>query len=157
MAAALVTAALLSLTGLIVSSIIGLTAADSAAIVRHTTTAIFATLLTLLSHSMMMFYFIGKGKAVREAVTERNLPRDFVAEIARARKPVFSIATLAMALTIAAAIVGGGVDVGSIPAGVHQLLAWSAIAATIAAIRAELRALATSARVVAAIDRLMHD
>jgi hypothetical protein len=112
-------------------------------------------MLTLLTHSMMMFYFIGKGKAVREAVAEGNLSGDFVAQISRARKPVFSIATLAMLLTIAAAIVGGGVDVRSMPASLHQVLAWAAIAANIGAIRAELHALSASSRVVAAIDRLL--
>jgi hypothetical protein len=155
MAPALVTAAFLSLAGLIASLFLGLTAGDSAGILRHTTTSIFATMLTLLTHSMMMFYFIGKGKAVREAVAEGNLSGDFVARISRARKPVFSIATLAMLLTMAAAIVGGGVDVRSMPAALHQVLAWLAIAANIAAIRTELRALAESSRVVAAIDRLL--
>jgi hypothetical protein len=65
------------------------------------------------------------------------------------------MATLAMMLTIAAAIVGGGVDVGSIPAGVHSLLAWSAVIANAAAIRTELVALAASSRVVADVDRLI--
>ncbi|MGH9312605.1 MAG: hypothetical protein ACRD1S_05340 [Vicinamibacterales bacterium] len=155
MAAALITAAFLSLAALVVSLVLGMTANDSAGLLRHTTTSIFATMLTLLTHSMMMFYFIGKGKAVREAVTEGNLSRDFVAEISHARRPVFSIATLAMLLTIAAAIVGGGVDVGSMPAGFHQVLAWSAVIANMSAIRIEFRALAASSRVVAAIDRLL--
>ena len=70
MAAALVTAALLSFGGLVASLILGMTISSSPDVLRHTTTSIFATLLTLLTHSMMMFYFIGKGKAVREAVTE---------------------------------------------------------------------------------------
>jgi hypothetical protein len=155
MAAALLTAAFLSIAGLAASLVLGITADDSAGLLRHTTASIFATMLTLLTHSMMMFYFIGKGKAVREAVAEGNLSGDFVARISRARKPVFSIATLAMLLTMAAAIVGGGVDVRSMPAALHQVLAWLAIAANIAAIRTELRALAESSRVVAAIDRLL--
>ena len=66
-------------------------------------------MLTLLTHSMMMFYFIGKGKAVREAVSEGNLSLDFVAEISRARTPVFSIGTLAMMVSRAAAVGGGQV------------------------------------------------
>jgi hypothetical protein len=155
MAAALVTAALLSFGGLVASLILGMTISSSPDVLRHTTTSIFATLLTLLTHSMMMFYFIGKGKAVREAVTEAGLGGDFVARISLARRPVFSMATLAMMLTIAAAIVGGGVDVGSIPAGVHSLLAWSAVIANAAAIRTELVALAASSRVVADVDRLI--
>ncbi|MGH9330220.1 MAG: hypothetical protein ACRD09_07255, partial [Vicinamibacterales bacterium] len=63
MAAALITAAFLSLAALVVSLVLGMTANDSAGLLRHTTTSIFATMLTLLTHSMMMFYFIGKGKA----------------------------------------------------------------------------------------------
>mgnify|MGYP003289442201 CR=1 FL=1 len=30
-------------------------------------------MLNLLAHSLMMFYLIGKGKAIREAVTESAL------------------------------------------------------------------------------------
>jgi hypothetical protein len=155
MAAALLTAAFLSIAGLAASLVLGITANDSAGLLRHTTASIFATMLTLLTHSMMMFYFIGKGKAIREAVAEGNLSRDFVARISLARKPVFSIATLAMLLTIAAAIVGGGVDVGSMPAGLHQALAWLALAANLAAVRIEMRAIATGSRIVAEIDRLL--
>lgn len=155
MAAALVTAALLSFGGLIVSLVFGYTVSAAADVLRHTTTGIFATMLTLLTHSMMMFYFIGKGKAVREAVTEGGLSREFVARISRARKPVFSMATLAMLLTMAAAISGGGVDVDTISSGVHGLLAWSALCANAAALRTEWNALAASARVVAEVDRLL--
>lgn len=155
MAAALLTAAFLSIAGLVVSLVLGLVANDSPALLRHTTVGIFATMLTLLTHSMMMFYFIGKGKAIREAVAEGNLSREFVVEIAQARKPVFSIGTFAMLLTIAAAIVGGGVDVGSMPAALHQVLAWSAVAVNLAAVRVEMRAMAAGLRIVAAIDRLL--
>jgi hypothetical protein len=155
MAAALLTAAFLSFAALLTSFVLGMTAGDSAGLLRHTTASIFATMLTLLTHSMMMFYFIGKGKAVREAVAEGNLSGDFVTEISRARKPVFSSATLAMLVTIAAAIVGGGVDVRSMPAGFHLLLAWLALIVNIHAIRIEVRALVTTSRVVAAIDRLL--
>lgn len=153
MAAALVTAALLSFGGLVAATVYGLNVTSAADLLRHATISIFATLLTLLTHSMMMFYFIGKVKAVREAVAEAGLPREFVIEIARARKPVFSIATVAMLLTMAAAIVGGGVDAGSMPSAVHALLAWSAVVANAAALRSELVALATSARIVAEVDR----
>ena len=48
----------------------GLISTDGAAISRHITLAIFSTMLTLLAHSMMMFYLIGKGKAVKDAMAE---------------------------------------------------------------------------------------
>ena len=61
---------------------------------------------------MAMFYLIGKGKAVREAVAEGDLSPELYAKVARARKPVFGIATVAMLLTMTTAIIGGGVDTG---------------------------------------------
>ena len=71
---------------------------------RHISFGFFSTLVTLLAHSMMMFYLIGKGKAVKDAMAEGNLTGDYYRRIAAARKPVFSIGTLAMAVTMVAAI-----------------------------------------------------
>lgn len=156
MSAALITAVLLSIAGLSVSIAAGFTASSSEAILQHTTLAIFVTLVTLLSHSMVMFYLIGKGRAVKEAVSEGGLSPAFVSDVARVRRPVFAIATIAMMVTMATAILGGGVDTGVIPSGVHSVLAWSSLAANLAAGRAEVTALASSSRIVAEIDRLLQ-
>src|SRR5262249_52368091 len=75
-------------------------------VARHISFGIFSTLITLLGHSMMMFYLIGKGKAVKDAMAEHSLTGDYFRRIALARKPVFSIATLAMAVTMITAILG---------------------------------------------------
>jgi hypothetical protein len=155
MSAALMTALLLSIGGLAVSIVFGYTAASPGAMLRHTTLAIFVTLVTLLSHSMVIFYLIGKGKAVREAVAEGGLSTDFVRDLVSVRRPVFSIATIAMALTMATAILGGGVDVGTIPTGIHSILALSSLASNLVALRAEVAALVSSSRIVAEIDRLL--
>ena len=100
MSAALITAIFVGIAGLGYSAILGFTSATSADIFFHTSVGIFSTLLTLLAHSMTMFYLIGKGKAVREAVTEGQLSPELYATVARVRRPVFSIATIAMALTM---------------------------------------------------------
>jgi len=155
MAAALLTAIGLSVLGLAVSLVLGHTAATSADIMRHVTLAVFATMITLFSHSMAMFYLIGKGKAVREAVAEGGLSGTFVAEISSVRRPVFSIGMLAVALTIVAAVIGGGVDTGVLPSGFHALLGYSAVVANVAALRAEVVALSTIARVVDEVNRLL--
>ena len=76
-------------------------------------------MITLLAHSMMMFYLIGKGKAVKDAMAEGNLTGDYYGRIAAIRKPVFSIGTFAMAVTIVAAILGASVDTGMLPPIVH--------------------------------------
>ena len=156
MAAALITGTFLGLAGLAYSTILGFTSTSSADIFRHTSFGIFSTLVTLLAHSMTMFYLIGKGKAVREAVTDGGLSPELYGTVARVRRPVFSVATVAMALTMTTAIVGGGVDTDVIPAGVHSVLAFSAIVANILALRTEVIAMLSSARVVAEVDHLLE-
>jgi hypothetical protein len=153
MSAALVTAAFLSFGGLLVTTWYGFMGASLS---RHILFGIFSTLLTLLTHSMLMFYLIGKGKAVREAVEEGGLSGDFARRIAEFRRPVFSLATFAMVLTIIAALLGASVDTGVLPASIHGLAAYIAIAANVAMLRAEVAALLGSARVVAEVDRLLN-
>ena len=157
MSLALITAIFVGIAGLGYSAILGFVSASTVDIFLHVSIGIFSTLLTLLAHSMTMFYLIGKGKAVREAVTEGQLAPELYTTVARVRRPVFSIATIAMALTMAAAIVGGGVDTGTVPPIVHSMLAVSAIAANVVALRTEVVAMLSSARVVSEIDQLLED
>ena len=157
MSAALITATGLGLLGLVYAAVVGFLAATSDAVFQHVSVGIFSTLIMLLSHSMTMFYLIGKGKAVREAVAEGQLSPDLYTVVAAARKPVFSIATVAMFLTMFTAIVGGGVDTGALPAGVHSILAISAIAANFMALRTEVAAMSLSSRIVNQINALLND
>jgi hypothetical protein len=153
MAAALFTAAVLSLVGTIASAVIGLTIAGEGDLVRHTTLGVFTTMVTLLTHSMMMFYLIGKTKAIREAVTEHALAGDFVAETITLRRPVFRIATLAMAAVMITAFVGASVDTRVVPPIAHAMVSYAAVAANLAAVRVELRALIGNARIVAEVNQ----
>src|SRR5438132_640250 len=106
-AQALLTAVGIAVAGLISAAVYGVRGIDLG---RHISFGLFSTLITLLAHSMMMFYLIGKGKAVKDAMAESNLTGDYYRRIAAARKPVFSIATSAMAITIVAALLGASVD-----------------------------------------------
>src|SRR5215467_7621992 len=101
MAQALLSAVGIGLLGLGATAVFGLWGID---VSRHISFGIFSTLVILLSHSMMMFYLIGKGKAVKDAMAEHNVTGDYYRRIAVARKPVFSVATFAMAATMIAAI-----------------------------------------------------
>lgn len=152
MAQALLTAVILGLGGLVTTIIVGLRATDVA---RHISFGIFSTLVTLLAHSMMMFYLIGKGKAVKDAMAEHNLAGDHYRRIAMARKPVFSIGTLAMALTMVTAILGASVDTGVLPPIVHGTIAYGAVACNLAALKIEVDALTASSRIVDEVNRLL--
>jgi len=149
-AQALLTAVFIGLIGLVTTTVFGLRGTD---ISRHISYGIFSTLVTLLAHSMMMFYLIGKGKAVKDAMTEHAVTGDYYRRIAAARKPVFSIGTLAMAATMVTAILGASVDTHVLPPIVHAMLAYGAILCNLAAARIEIAALLESSRIVAEVNR----
>ena len=113
MAQALLSAIGIGLVGLVAAAVFGLRGTD---VGRHISFGFFSTMVMMLAHSMMMFYLIGKGKAVKDAMAEHNVAGDYFRRIAAARKPVFSIGTLAMAVTMVAAIIGASVDTGVLPA-----------------------------------------
>jgi hypothetical protein len=151
-AQALLTAVLLGLGGILATTVMGLRGAD---IARHISFGIFSTLITLLGHSMMMFYLIGKGKAVKDAMAEHALSGDHYRRIAAARKPVFSIGTFAMAVTMITAILGASVDTGVLPPIVHGTIAYGAVACNLAALKIEIDALSASRRIVDEVNRLI--
>jgi len=149
-AQALLTAVFIGLAGLVTAVVFGLQATD---VGRHISVGIFSTMITLLAHSMMMFYLIGKGKAVKDAMAEHSVAGDYYRRIAAARKPVFSIATLAMAVTMVAAILGASVDTGVLPPIVHGMIAYGAVACNVAALKTEISALSASSGIVDEVNR----
>src|SRR5205814_8024522 len=100
-----------------------------------------------------MLYRIGKRKAVKGAMAEGGLSGDQHRRIALARKPVFSIGTLAMGVTMAAAILGASVDTGVLPPIVHAMIAYGAIACNLAALKVEIAALTQSNRIVDEVNQ----
>jgi hypothetical protein len=151
-APALLSALFLGLLGLVAAAVFGLRGGD---VSRHISFGFFSTMVMMLAHSMMMFYLIGKGKAVKDAMAEYHLTGDYFRRVAAARKPVFSIATLAMVVTMVAAIMGASVDTGVLPPMVHAMIAYGAIASNLAAVKIEIDALSESARVVDEVNRLI--
>jgi len=81
-------------------------------------------------------------------MAEHSVAGDYYRRIAAARKPVFSIGTFAMLVTIAAALLGVKVDTGGLPPIVHAMIAYGAIFCNVAAIKIEISALTTSSRIV---------
>ena len=152
LAAALLSGIALGIVGLVATAVFGLSGTDVA---RHISFGFFSTMVLILAHSMMMFYLIGKGKAVKDAMAEHTITGDYYRRIAAARKPVFSIGTLAMAVTMTAAIIGASVDTGVVPPVVHAMIAYGAIASNLAAIKIEVDALRVSALVVDEVNRLI--
>ncbi len=158
MAQGLFTAIGIGFAGLLVAAVYGLAGID---VSQHIRFGFFSAMLLLLAHSMMMFYLIGKGKAVKDALAEGGYPaadqqsQGFVRRITLARKPVFSIGTFAMILTMTAAILGAAVDTKTLPPIIHALMAYGGIACNLAAIRVEVEAVRESNRVVDEVNTLL--
>jgi len=150
MAQALLSAVGIGLLGMVAAVVLGFRGTD---ISRHISFGIFSTLVILLAHSMMMFYLIGKGKAVKDAMAEGGLAGDQYRRFAVARKPVFSYGTVAMGITMAAAIMGARVDTRVLPPIVHGMIAYGAIACNLAAVKIEIDALTASSRIVDEVNR----
>ena len=137
---------------MVVTAVLGMMGSD---ISRHISFGFFSAMVLLLAHSMMMFYLIGKGKAVKDAMAEAQLAGDYDRQVALVRKPVFSIGTVAMVVTMAAAILGASADTGMVPPVVHGMIAYGAIFANFAAIKVEIEALRKSSAIVEEVDRLL--
>jgi hypothetical protein len=150
LAQALLTGVFLGLTGLATTAFFGLQGTD---VSRHIAYGIFSTMMTLFAHSMMMFYLIGKGKSVKDAMAEHHVTGDYHQRIAAARKPVLSMATYAMAATIVTALAGASVDTRVLPPIVHAWIAYGAIFFNLAAAKIEIAALITSSRIVDEVNR----
>jgi 4-hydroxybenzoate polyprenyltransferase len=120
---------------------------------RHILIALASSMLLLFSHCWIMFYLIGTGKAIKDAVREHGLDPAFAEETKRFKNASYPWLMLAMGLVMATFILGGGVHKGSIPSWVHHVLFYVALLAQIYALRIEQRVLTDNERLMAEVDR----
>jgi hypothetical protein len=118
MAQFLLITTLLSIAGLIATSVMGFTAGPGHH-AQHIFFALGTVVLGLFSQSMTMFFFIGTGKEIKDAakndaaVVQRT--KDFKAR-------VFPAAFYAMMVLMVTFIMGGGVAGGKTPHWLHLTL-----------------------------------
>jgi len=89
-----------------------------------------------------MFFFIGMGKQVKDLVATRPDYGDFVQRTRKFKSKVFPPATLAILFTMAAWIIGGGVDTRVIPTWIHTFFALGAIVTNLFAFVREVKYMA---------------
>jgi len=94
----------------------------------HLLLALLSSLLILFSHSWIMFYLIGTGKAIKEAVAEHDLNLDYVEKTKEFKNKCYPWLMFAMGITMATFILGGGVYAGVIPPWLHQGLFYATLA-----------------------------
>jgi hypothetical protein len=144
MAQFLLITTLLSIAGLIATSIVGYLAAPGH-VAQHIFFSLATVVIGLFSQSMTMFFFIGTGKEIKEkaigdaAVIQRT-------KMFKAR--VFPAATYAMAVLMVTFIMGGGVGSGATPRWLHLTLSAASILLYARAYWIEIRAMDENARLM---------
>jgi 4-hydroxybenzoate polyprenyltransferase len=119
----------------------------------HVLIGLASSLLLLFSHCWIMFYLIGTGKAIKDAVRENGLDPAIIEETKRFKNESYPSLMLAMALVMATFIVGGGVATGSVPRWIHHVLFYLAAASQFYALWKERRALTENERLMESVDR----
>ena len=122
MGRALLTVGAMATLGLVATGVLGYMVADVGSAGLHVLIALASCLLLLFSHCWIMFYLIGTGKAVKQAVADSGLSADLVEETKELKNRSYPGLMLAMVLAMATFILGGGVDTGVIPAWLHQAM-----------------------------------
>src|SRR5262245_39757988 len=109
MALGLLVANIVSLIGLVVAAVYGhRLAATHSYFTKHFAFAMPAAFLAMFSHCMTFFYFIGMAKQVKDWCAKHNLDPGVVAKMREFRSKVSPHITIAIVLTMAATILGGG-------------------------------------------------
>lgn len=153
MAQALLITTLLSIAGLIATSVAGFMAGPGH-VAQHIFIAIATVVMGLFSQSMTMFFFIGTGKQLKD--TAKGSEHE--AEVRKATRGlamrVSPIATYAMAALMVTFIMGGGVASGKTPPWLHLSLSTATVLLYVRAYWVEIQAMEANARLM---ERFLSD
>lgn len=139
--------------GLVLTGILGHGVGRQGSLGWHLLAALFSTLLLLFSHSWILFYLIGTGKAIKTAAHEHDLGGDLAEKTRAFKNRSNSWLMLAMMAVMATFIVGGGVATGVLPVWVHSSLFWMTLALQVWTLVIEGRVLGDNERLMRQVDR----
>ena len=121
----------------------------------HQVGGLFVAVFTCLVHVIVMWHFLGSGKAMKEALTERGTGADKVQFIRRMKLKVYPWTTFAMLVPIAGAILGGAALNLYVPLPVHLGFVLLGFALNIAAVVIAQSWLRTNARLIREIEAML--
>ena len=140
----------LATLGLLATGLIGFQVNLETGIGLHLLVGLFSSLLILFSHSWIMFYLIGTGKAVKTAVADHDLDGEFIARTIELKNRSYSWLMAAIGVVMAVFVVGGGVATRVVPAWFHAIL-------FVVALLVQTRTMVLEGAVIMANYRLMQE
>lgn len=120
----------LATLGFLASGVLGylLQGPADTAMPRHVLVGLAACLAQLFSHCWILVYLIFTGRAIRETVEENALDARYADEPGRFLRSTAPWLLAAVALGLAAFLVGGATATGAVRPWVHHALFWAALA-----------------------------
>jgi hypothetical protein len=155
-AIALLSGTLLAIAGFLLTSVQGFVVAahwhtDRLLITRHVAYAIPTVLLSLFSQSMVLFFFIGTGRLVKDETN--SLPEADRTAVRRAlsgfKRKTSPPATFALLSAIGVFVLGGAVHTRALPSWTHLAASLTAVAVHLWALGAEWVAFIENGRLMA--------
>lgn len=127
----------MSTLGFIATGIVGFRFIPQETYALHMLLGLSSAFLLLFSHCWIMFYLIGTGKAIKQAVADYDLGGNAVQLTKDFKNISYPWMMLAMALAMATFIIGAGVHTRVIPVWVHRTLYFVTIAAQLYTLKLE--------------------
>ena len=139
--------------GLLLTAVLGYRVGLPGAMGWHLLAALFSTLLLLFSHSWILFYLIGTGKAIKSTAKEHGLDDSLAAQTREFKNRSNSWLMLAMMAVMATFIVGGGVATTVLPPWSHATLFWVTLVIQVWTLVIEGRVIGDNERLMRLVDR----
>lgn len=141
----------LATAGIVAAGVVGYTAERAhPSMTPHILLAFTGSLLILFSHCWIMFYLIGTGKAIREAVEEYSLSSQLIEDTKTFKNDSYPWLMAAMAVVIVTFVLGGGAYAAALPSWFHHALFYLLLLI-------QVKTLAIEGRVLRANEKLMND
>lgn len=159
MAIALLLTTALALVGFVATSVQGFvvatgigagSAATRILVTRHVGWAIPTVIFSLFSQSMVIFYFIGTGRLVKDEIADwpPERQRPVLLALRRFKARTSPPATFSLLAAIGVFVIGGAVHTHALPSGTHLAASILAVAMHVWAFAAEWRAFAENHRLM---------
>jgi hypothetical protein len=127
---------------------------------KHLGVGLFAAILAVATHSLLILFMIVTGRVLREATRVRTLEPDFLAELNAffARRAGYPLALLSVLFVAAAAVLGYGQRAFGLSPAVHMLVGLAAVFLNLWTFGVELGVMRENQRLIdraaSALDRI---
>ena len=88
----------------------------------HPQFALLATVFYMFTETLVMFYFIGSGTAIKKTIASLNIKTDGYEKVKKTKMLLFPHLTMNMVFVGLVFILGGAVQTGSVAGWIHGLL-----------------------------------